>query len=118
MGIPTWTMYASHFNSRPRMRANHSRASVICIFGYFNSRPRMRANGDRLLKYRSPLIFQLPPSHEGELHPAKLMLFGRRFQLPPSHEGERKNRRPSLLLDVFQLPPSHEGERFSLATCT
>ena len=66
MGIPTWTMYASHFNSRPRMRANHSRASVICIFGYFNSRPRMRANGDRLLKYRSPLIFQLPPSHEGE----------------------------------------------------
>ena len=34
----------------------------------FNSRPRMRANTDNLQKLFKDCIFQLPPSHEGELY--------------------------------------------------
>ena len=58
---------APHFNSRPRMRANSRRNHSISRGGYFNSRPRMRANGLRRLESKLRGVFQLPPSHEGEL---------------------------------------------------
>ncbi len=35
---------SSHFNSRPRMRANAPQDAQAPREGYFNSRPRMRAN--------------------------------------------------------------------------
>ena len=55
---------------------------------YFNSRPRMRANPPPSAG-RDAAGFQLPPSHEGELHFPFLLTYFSRFQLPPSHEGER-----------------------------
>ena len=59
----------SYFNSRPRMRANvgHPRGGLAgCDF---NSRPRMRANVAPRTLICLGGIFQLPPSHEGELYP-------------------------------------------------
>ena len=65
-GIARGESIEEHFNSRPRMRANRRFRFSRWRSPHFNSRPRMRAN----LKCRSTVptvvLFQLPPSHEGE----------------------------------------------------
>ena len=53
----------------------------------------------------APKLFQLPPSHEGELtrRTAALELYG--FQLPPSHEGELLHGRAAARGRYFNSRP-------------
>ena len=100
-----------HFNSRPRMRANHLRCSRS-LPGLFQLPPSHEGEHTSSGGHCSPRQFQLPPSHEGEPHHARRGRVIKPFQLPPSHEGEHASLQYiSRLPDVFQLPPSHEGEQ-------
>ena len=60
------------FQLPPSHEGEHARRSARNAGIYFNSRPRMRANCTRAATADGQKKFQLPPSHEGERELARV----------------------------------------------